>query len=386
MKRREGELVIIASRIYAPEGGAAAFRLSAVGRAITRAGHRLRVLTTTVPGSSTGDDPQVKRWPAIRDSSGAVRGYLSYASFDIPLFFRLLTGPLPAVVLSETPPTTGLAVYLACALRRRPFVYFAADVLSTAAKGIGVNRVVVWMLRALEGFVVRRARSVLTISDGVSREILALGVRPERIENVGTGVDTDTFRLDGPVLDLGGSAFVYAGTISEIQGAGIFIEAFGLIAAERPDARLVFFGRGTEERELRARAAELSDRIEFRGQASGETVAAAYRGAVAGLASVRPHSGYDFAHATKAYASAACGAPVLYAGVGAARSIVEAESLGSTTDWTAAAVADTMRQMLDAREPLESRARIASWIEENASLNAVARQCVEALDRAMAEE
>lgn len=371
--------IVIASRIYAPEGGAAAFRLAAVGRAVKRAGLRLRVLTTRVPGADAPSTPEIRRWPVLRDASGAVRGYLSYASFDLPLVFRILFGPRPRIVLSETPPTTGLAVYAATRLRRCRYVYFAADVLSTAAAGIGVNRWAVGLLRRMEGFVLRHAETVLAISARVAEEVEGFGVPRDRIVDVGTGIDTELFSPEGERLELGGPAFVYAGTMSEIQGAGVFVDAFARIAEEFPTARLVFFGRGTEEHELRERAARISDRIEFRGQVDGATVAAAFRGALAGLASVRPNSGYDFAYATKAFASVGCAAPVLYAGVGAAREPIAANGLGVVADWDPEAVAGAMRRLL--AEPVDAtrRAGLAAWVEDNASLNAVAERSLAAL-------
>ncbi|HEY9497497.1 MAG TPA: glycosyltransferase, partial [Terrimesophilobacter sp.] len=91
---------LIASRVFEPEGSAAAYRLGALARSLERAGYRVTVLTTrsSVDASSTS---RVRRWPVLRDKSGAVRGYLQYASFDIPLFFRLLFSPRADVVIAE---------------------------------------------------------------------------------------------------------------------------------------------------------------------------------------------------------------------------------------------------------------------------------------------
>src|SRR5687768_1858826 len=105
--------VIIASRIFEPEGSAAAYRLGALARALEEVGITTTVLTTRTPDNAPSSK-RVKRWPVIRDKSGAVRGYLQYASFDIPLFFRLLFARKADCVIVEPPPTTGLVARIAC--------------------------------------------------------------------------------------------------------------------------------------------------------------------------------------------------------------------------------------------------------------------------------
>lgn len=371
--------VVIASRIFEPEGGAAAFRLAALARALTSSGYDVTVLTTRPPDADVSSTRTVKRWPVLRDRAGAVRGYVSYASFDVPLFFRLLFRRRPDVIVAETPPTTGFAVLLASWLMRRPYVYFAADILSTAAEGIGVSRVVVAILRRVEALVLKRAAHVLTVSGGVSDEVKRFGVPAEHISDVGTGVDTDLFAPAGEHRSGGDQTLVYAGTLSEIQGAGVFIDAFVTIADEFPDARLVVFGRGTEEPEMRQRAA-MTPAIDFRGQVDGPEVAAWLRSARAGLASVRPRRGYDFAFATKAFSSLSCGTPVLYAGVGPTRTVIETHDLGIGVDWDVESVAAAMRRVLGTTLTDDERARISAWARANVSLDAVAAKAVAAID------
>lgn len=377
----------IASRIYSPEGGAAAFRLSALADAFDAAGYATTVLTTQPP-VRVPSTKKVRRFPVLRDRGGAVRGYLQYASFDIPLFFRLLVAPRATITVVEPPPTTGVVVRMASALRRTPYAYFAADVTSVAAAGIGVNQTVVRILRRLESWVLRGARVVLAVSEGVRDELLALGVESDRIVVVGNGVDTGTFRPDGdlPSSEHGaqsGPYLVYAGTMSEIQGASVLIEAFARVAGSHPDARLLVFGQGTEEPALRARAADLAeDRIQFRGVVPGTEVARWFRGAHAALASMAPKRGYEFAHSTKALAGLACGTPVIYAGTGVTSNLIRDEGLGWAVPWEVDAVATAMSAALDAKPDSEARARLADWVVRNFSLRSVAESAVRALDRA----
>ena len=60
---------------------------------------------------------------------------------------------------------------------------------------------------------------------------------------------------------------------------------------------------------------------------SGSEVARAFTTAQAGLASLHPVAGYDYAFPTKMFAATACGAPVVHAGPGPGRAMVTAHRL-----------------------------------------------------------
>src|SRR5699024_1596875 len=134
--------VVVTTRLYVPEVGAAAFRLKALVDGLVEQGAEVTVLTTKLPAGSPVFKPpyKLKRWPVLRDAGGYVRGYVQYLSFDIPAFFRLLATPAD-VVVSEPPPTTGIVVAISSMLRRRPFVYYAADIWSEALSAMDVSPV-----------------------------------------------------------------------------------------------------------------------------------------------------------------------------------------------------------------------------------------------------
>ena len=80
--------VVLATRLFAPEVAAAAFRLKALADGLAAAGHQVTVLTTKPPaaaGTQEFPDYTVLRWPVLRDAGGNVRGYVQYASYDFPL-------------------------------------------------------------------------------------------------------------------------------------------------------------------------------------------------------------------------------------------------------------------------------------------------------------
>jgi glycosyltransferase involved in cell wall biosynthesis len=380
--------VIIASRLFPPEVSAGAFRLGALGRVLAARGEDVVVLTSTPPPHAprTPDSPglEVRRWPVLRDAGGNVRGYVQYMSFDMPLLARLIAARFD-VAVAESPPTTGLVVALVAALKRRPFVYYAADVWTDGVISMGAPRPVVSVMRWMERAVLRRARSIISVSDEVTGRLTLLGADEGRIVTVGNGIDTGIFTPDAVPAD-DGSYFVYTGTMSEWQQPDVFIRAFALIADEHPDLRLRFFGQGSVESDLKSLAETLvPGRVVFGGVVSPGESTSWIRGAAGALVSIVPGIGYDFAKPTKTYAAAATGTPVLFAGPSAGADLVRGNALGRAVEFTADAVAQGMRELLaDAADGTTAaeRPRRAAWAQANVSLSAVAEKVADAVERA----
>jgi glycosyltransferase involved in cell wall biosynthesis len=372
--------VTIVSRLFRPETGAAAFRLGALADELVARGHRVKVLTTVPPKGGVIDDGglDVRRWPVLRDKGGNVRGYVQYLSYDVPLFFRLLFTRGDVVVV-EPPTTTGVSSRVACLLNRTPYVHFSADVVSTAAEGIGVNRTVVRVLKTLERWVLNGSRAVIAVSDGVREDLDRLGVKPGLVSVVGVGIDTERFAYTErePAKTL-----VYGGTMSEIHGAEVFVRAFAEVADKHPDARLLMVGQGTDVPKLTALAERLAPgRVEFRTPRPAEELRAEFAAASASLASIKPSAGYDFAFATKALAGLSSGAPVIYAGVGPMGPLVRENDLGWAVDWDVDAVAGAMDKALaDAPSP-GRRSALSRWVRDNHSLQSVAGKAADVIDR-----
>jgi len=323
----------------------------------------------------------ISRWPVLRDRGGNVRGYLQYASFDGPLFLRLLFTRFD-VVVAESPPTTGLVAAAVAALRRRPLVYYAADVWTDGVISMGAPAAVVRLMRMMEVAVLRRARTVLSVSDEVTDRLVALGAERERIAMVGNGIDTAVFSPEVEAAE-GGRYFVYTGTMSEWQQPDVFIQAFAQIAADYPDAHLRFFGQGAVEARLRDLAAHLvPGRVTFGGVVSPADSARWIRGAAAALVSIVPGIGYDFARPTKTYAAAACGTPVLFAGAETGGDLVRRHGLGAAVPFQVEAVADAMRGLLaEAADGSTERRRPerAAWAQRNVSLAVTGEQAARAV-------
>ncbi len=368
--------VVIASRLFSPEATAASFRMTGLADALADSGTDVAVVTTRPPAATTSEPVRpgirIARWPVVRDRTGAIRGYVSYASFDAPLFFRLLFRRAD-VFVAEAPPTTGLVVRWVSRLRRIPYVYYPGDVWTDGVEAMGAGSVVVRLMRWIESRAVRGAARVLAVSPEVAERIAALGASAERVVDVGNGIDTTAFTPDVTPRTPPRPYFVYTGTMSEWQRPELFVRA--LARLDDRDVELRFFGQGSAEAELRRLADELAPgRVHFGGVVEPRDAAAWIRGAVAALVSIVPGIGYDFARPTKTYAAAACGTPVVFAGAETGGRLVEEAGLGDAVPFDEVAVAAAMTRMLErtaSGDTENRRVERADWARENVSLRAV---------------
>jgi len=374
--------ITLVTRIFAPEPSAASQRLQSLVDALVSRGGHVTVLTSTVPRALTGADAdstafRVRRFPVLRDRAGYVRGYLQYMSFDIPAFFRALFSRRADVIVVEPPPTTGAVVRLASAIRRTPYVYYAADVWSLASASTGAPRPVLRLVKAIETFALRGAARVIAVSDGVAAEVRRLAPRAD-VTVVGHGVDERVFRPDvvpdEPELDA-----VYVGTASEWHGAGVFVDALRTLAGRGLRPRVAFVGQGGEWRALResVRAAGLEETVSFSGPVDAHRAAGRLRGARVALASMRMGIGYDFAIPTKMYSAIAVGTPVLVAAPESLRTLVNREQLGWGCSFDVGEVAEALAAAVAQPPSSERRAALAAWAATNVGASAVAARAAD---------
>src|SRR5690606_33003933 len=128
-------------------------------------------------------------------------------------------------------------------LRRRPFVYYAADIWSDATAATTAPAFVVAVVRWMECFALRRAALVLVVSDGVSRRVQQLAPRA-RTARVGHGVDLALFSAEG-IQQAEPADIVYVGSASEWHGAEIAVSALIEGLNERSDLTAAFIGQGS---------------------------------------------------------------------------------------------------------------------------------------------
>ncbi|WP_166983927.1 glycosyltransferase family 4 protein [Paramicrobacterium fandaimingii] len=373
--------ITIVSRIFAPEPGAASLRLKSLVEALAHAGAQVDVMTTAPPASKSGqtDMPaRVSRWPVLRDSSGYVRGYLQYMSFDIPAFFRVLFHKRIDVIVVEPPPTTGLFVRLGSALRRIPYVYFAADIWSDAAGSTGAASWIVSGVRFIEKLALSGATHVIAVSDAVADRVKTLAPTAH-VTVAGHGVDTSLFTPEG-AAPAEPADIVYVGTASEWHGASVALDVVIALLTENIELTAAFIGQGSEWLSLKQRAekSSVSARIRVLPTVVPEEAAMWLRSARVSIATLKPGLGYDFAVPTKIYSSLASGTPVAYAGPDPVRSMVVDNRLGVATDYDAELLTQQLRALLEGSGEL-SASSMRAWTQDNVSATAVAGRAATAI-------
>ena len=125
----------------------------------------------------------------------------------------------------------------------------------------------------------RGASAVLPVSRPLADAMTELGLGDDWTV-VSNPVDTDLFHpLCDAQPEAASSTIVTVGRLSSVKRHGLLIDAFALVHAQRPDARLCIIGAGPDESALRdlAASAGLTTAVEFTGPLSPAAVAARLR-------------------------------------------------------------------------------------------------------------
>ena len=179
-----------------------------------------------------------------------------------PLYVASLAPLLPRyrgkvdVVLASWAYPDGFAGVIAARLLGVPAVVkLHGSDINVNAKLPGPRRQLAWALP--------RAARVVAVSNPLADEVAALGVPRERIALVRNGVDAELFRprdrgeaRRALGLPEGVPIALYVGNLKATKGVLDLIAAWKLVAAARPDARLVIVGGGDEQAAVAAAAGD----------------------------------------------------------------------------------------------------------------------------------
>jgi glycosyltransferase involved in cell wall biosynthesis len=136
--------------------------------------------------------------------------------------------------------------------------------------------------RRLILFAAHAAAGIITVSQALKDELVALGVAPSRVKVLRNGVDLQMFQPKDratarAALGLDGPTLVSVGLLIERKGHALVIEAL----ANLPGYRLVIVGEGPDRPALEQLAARLgvADRVRFLGRVAHERLADIYTAA-----------------------------------------------------------------------------------------------------------
>lgn len=243
-------------------------------RMLASQGHNVTVLATDFNRHSgetegppveiiptSGRPMRILRLPSERNYRRGLRfRFLNYAGFSWRVLLKGLTFRHVDLVLTSIPPTfVGPAGWFIAKLRRVPFLLEVRDLWPDAlqVKGAVKNQYFLKALYALSHFLYRQADFIVTMTYGIKEELINKGVKPQNIEVLPNGYDSELFtfaksretvrRLRGWNDDF---VAIYIGTLVEVTSMDTIVEAAAHLT-DMPRIRIEIFGAGSTETQLR---------------------------------------------------------------------------------------------------------------------------------------
>jgi colanic acid biosynthesis glycosyl transferase WcaI len=262
--------ITIVSQWFPPEHAPIGYMIRELADALATNGHRVTVVTgfpnhpsgAVFPGykkcwlqqETVGEVTVLRTWLFTSRSRSLLSRACTFLTFTATSAWALLRQTRPHVIFAVFQPlTVGLTLPVVAKLRRSRLVLNVQDLHPDALVSMGVlrNRGLIAVLRCLERFGYRRARALVVICEGFRDHVVKHGARPERVAVIGNWIDTNAVvpgdRDNEMRAALGASKetfiVLHAGTIGHASGAGIIVDAAGLLGAD-PDIRIAFVGEG----------------------------------------------------------------------------------------------------------------------------------------------
>jgi glycosyltransferase involved in cell wall biosynthesis len=218
-------------------------------------GYRLRLIQfETIGGVNV---VRLPLYPSHDRSS--LRRSLNYLSFFLSVFVYLLLrrSRFDLAYVYHPPITVGLAA----AFARIPFMLDVQDLWpdTIAATGMAGASKLVGPLWAACRFVYRRALTIIAQSDGMRRILIERGVPGEKVSVVRNWADVELHDISTIAVPEQPFTLVYGGNLGRAQQLDNLIDAASILECERPEIRILLFGSGVDEPELRRRAQRLGN-------------------------------------------------------------------------------------------------------------------------------
>lgn len=249
------------------------FRTRAILKAQQALGYEVRGVTGL---RHTADGPLAEEADGLlfhrtAGSTGGPAGWREWR--EIGLFAqgieRAVRDWRPDILHAHSPALCGQAALRVARRHGIPLVYEIRAFWEDAAVGNGVGTegsLKYRLTRKLESHVVREADAVVTICEGLRRDLVARGTPESKITVMPNGVDLALFGqpLDRDAafarklgFEIGGRpcpVIGFIGSFYDYEGLDVLIDAMPALVAREPDARLLLVGGGPMEAALRAQA------------------------------------------------------------------------------------------------------------------------------------
>jgi glycosyltransferase involved in cell wall biosynthesis len=230
-----------------PHAGGAELHLFEIFKRLAAKGHRVRLVC-----SGWADAP-----PEVVIDGIAVRRVASRNGFALrgrTAVRRALTQERPDVVVEDI---NKLPLFLAGSTPL-PFCVIVPHLFGATAfqEASWPAATAVWLGERPLPWAYQRA-GFHAISESTRDDLIARGVRPERIRVIHPGVDSRYFTPGPPGARATSPGFLYVGRLKRYKGVDVAIRALAVARRSRPDLRLGIAGSGGYRSELEALAARL---------------------------------------------------------------------------------------------------------------------------------
>ena len=185
----------------------------------------------------------------------------------------------PDILHSHSPVLNGIPALRAARRAKLPLIYEVRAFWEDAAVDLGrtrVNSLRYRAIRQLETYVLRRADGVVTLWEGMRKEIARRGIPDQRIAVVPNAVEPTHFgrvqERDQSLakrLELSERTVLgFIGSFYHYEGLDLLLSALPQIRAARPDTVLLLVGGGPEEAKLRSKISQenLAEAVRFVGR------------------------------------------------------------------------------------------------------------------------
>lgn len=202
--------------------------------------------------------PQLLGW---QTSLPVMRELLQIRALEAKIT-RKINAVRPDILHAHSPALNAVAALRVARAHHLPIVYEIRGTWEDAAVANGTTHdgsVKYRLTRAMEQYVATRVDALGVICEGLQKEFLARGIRPERLFTVPNAVDPDLFTPDVPRdaqlaghLGLSGKKVIgFVGSFYPYEGLDILLQSMPQLRAQLPDLRLLLVGGGPEAERLR---------------------------------------------------------------------------------------------------------------------------------------
>ena len=214
--------------------------------------------------------------------------------------------------------------------------------------------------------VVRKSTAVVTVSEGLNRATINLGVDRGRVHTIRQGINREHFypgdqlaAREGLNLPVDAKILIWVGRMAPVKNLDLLLAVMAKLVQNLPELRLYLIGDGDERRRLQRTADELglSDHVRFQGAVGHDTLADWYR--AADLTVLSSHS-EGLPNVLRE--SLACGTPFVTTAVGSVDEIADLAFARTVPAGDAGLFAEAVTEVLNPRYRVAAaRAEVRTW-------------------------